>query len=36
VEGLEQFAERMRSEGFSAEEIERMTVVNPAVALGLE
>jgi hypothetical protein len=36
VEGLEQFVARIRSEGFSAAEIERMTVVNPAVALGLE
>lgn len=36
VEGLEQFVERMRGEGFSASEMERMTAANPAVALGLE
>lgn len=36
VEGLEQFADRMRSEGFSSLELERMTSANPAIALGLE
>jgi len=36
VEGLEQFVERMRGEGFSPSEIERMTAANPAVVLDLE
>ena len=36
VEGLEQFADKMRSEGFSAFELEKMTAANPAVALGME
>lgn len=36
VEGLEQFADRMRGEGFSSLELERMTAANPSVALGLE
>lgn len=35
LEGLEQFADRMRAEGFSPLELERMTAVNPADALGL-
>jgi hypothetical protein len=36
VEGLEMFLQKMAGEGFTKSEIERMTVENPAVALGLD
>jgi len=36
VEGLEEVCRRMQAEGFTPAEIARMTVENPAVALGLE
>lgn len=36
VEGLEVFVQRMTAEGFSPSDLERMTVANPSVVLGME
>ncbi len=36
VEGLEVFCQKMQAEGFTSSEIARMTVENPAAALGLD